>query len=413
MLVRVIAGALQARLSVATIYLLTTLGAARRPAESVHRRSTDMRVVVFVPAHDEQRDVASTVASLLAQDHPDHLRETIVIADNCTDATVEVAGRAGATVWERTVPERRGKGAALSWALERALTERPDAEAFAIVDADCLASPNLVSGLAAALGAGADAAQADYEVSNPDASSEAALRAAGFALKHRVRARGRARLGLSCNLFGTGMAFTRASLADARWSESVTEDTEMFLRLIESGRRIAYVPQAVVTSAMPVDGRQAADQQVRWETGNLQLRRARLARLLTGGVLRRDRELLGAAAELALPSQSALLAGETGILTTALMLHRRGLGLAAATTLAGQIAYVVGGLTTVADVRSVAPALIRAPAFVIGRLGVLGRVGLGRGARSWQRTQRSQTNPATSPSRSSQTAPPAARRASR
>ena len=74
----------------------------------------------------------------------------------------------------------------------------------------------------------------------PSESSTAALRAAGFGLKHVIRARGRARLGLSCNLFGTGMGFSAALLQRVPWPQSMTEDTELFVRLTRAGYHVAY-----------------------------------------------------------------------------------------------------------------------------------------------------------------------------
>src|SRR5437879_5475140 len=53
------------------------------------------RLAVLVPAHDEERLVGRCVGSLVEQDYPPELRRLIVVADNCSDATAEVAARAG------------------------------------------------------------------------------------------------------------------------------------------------------------------------------------------------------------------------------------------------------------------------------------------------------------------------------
>jgi hypothetical protein len=57
-------------------------------------------VTVLVPAHNEERTVGGTLASLLAQSH--RPERVVVVADNCTDATAEIAHRAGAEVFETT-----------------------------------------------------------------------------------------------------------------------------------------------------------------------------------------------------------------------------------------------------------------------------------------------------------------------
>ena len=151
--------------------------------------------------------------------------------------------------------------------------------------------------------------QVPYEVSNPSASSTAGLRAAGFTLKHVIRARGRARLGLSCNLFGTGMGFSAALLRQVPWPQSVTEDTELFVRLTRAGYRVAYADAARVTSPMPASAEQAAEQQLRWESGNAGLAHHELGGLLWQAAATGDVQCVGAAAELALPSQTLMAAG--------------------------------------------------------------------------------------------------------
>jgi len=50
-------------------------------------------VTVLIPAHNEEVSLPSTIASLRAQSHsPDRI---IVVADNCTDSTVDIARDAG------------------------------------------------------------------------------------------------------------------------------------------------------------------------------------------------------------------------------------------------------------------------------------------------------------------------------
>jgi 1,2-diacylglycerol 3-beta-glucosyltransferase len=378
------------------LYLLALLLAGRRPGqqtapEAAGAPQAALHVAVLVPAHDEQTAISAAVAGLMAQDHPAHRLDVIVIADNCSDATAALAADAGATVWERDAPDAPGKPQALAWAIERLWVERPHTDVVVILDADCAASPNLCSTIAAEIVAGADAVQVPYEVSNPGESSTAALRAAGFALKHVIRARGRARLGLSCNLFGTGMGFSATVLRRVPWPQSVTEDTELFVRLTRAGYRVAYADEARVTSAMPVSAEQAAEQQLRWESGNAQLARRELPGLLAQAVRTADVQCLGAAAELALPSQTLMAAGALGLVTVGAVSSDRRLVGGATATIAAQGSYVLLGLAAAGGSGLILKAIVHVPAFAAGRLQVIGRVASGRGARSWVRTTRSDT----------------------
>jgi 1,2-diacylglycerol 3-beta-glucosyltransferase len=371
-------------------YLLLLLLAGRRPPRVIPpAQQPTRRVVVLVPAHDEAANVASAVEPLRAQDYPAELVDVVVIADNCSDATASVAEAAGAVVWERHAPDAPGKPAALSWALDRLWRALPNTDVIVVVDSDCVASPNLCSTVVNVMDAtGAEAVQVPYEVSNAEESPTAALRAAGFALKHVVRARGRARLGLSCGLFGTGMAFSTDLLKTFPLSESVTEDTELFVRLTLDAHRIAYGEGARITSPMPVRAEDAEQQQLRWETGNAELARSQLGRLAARSIRTGDRQALGAAAELMLPSQTVMGAGTAALLLLGAARRDRRLTAAAAATTGAQAAYVLGGLGAASGPRASYRALVHSPAFVIHRLKIVGRVASGRGAQSWVRTER-------------------------
>jgi 1,2-diacylglycerol 3-beta-glucosyltransferase len=383
------ANAALAWLAGSALYLVVLLVAGRRPGARPSREpAPEARVVVLIPAHDEEAGISAALASVTAQDHPPHRLDVIVIADNCSDHTATLAAGRGVTVWERVAPDAPGKPQALAWALDRMWQKLPHTEVVIIVDADCTVSPDLCSTIAAELGAGADAVQVPYEVANRAESPTAALRAAGFTLKHVIRARGRARLGLSCNLFGTGMGFSAKALRRVPWPQSVTEDTELFVRLTRGGYHVAYVEGARVTSPMPASASQAAEQQLRWESGNARLARRELPGLIAQGLRRRDPQCLGAAAELAVPSQTLMASGGLGLLAVGVVTSDRRLIAGSVATIGAQTAYVLGGLTATGGAGLLFTALGHLPGFVAGRLGVLGRVASGRGARRWVRTDR-------------------------
>src|ERR1700730_19175391 len=68
-------------------------------------------VAILIPAHNEEGGISATLRSIAPQ-----LREhdrLIVVADNCTDGTRNIAEEEGAEVVSRTNLEKRGKGFAL------------------------------------------------------------------------------------------------------------------------------------------------------------------------------------------------------------------------------------------------------------------------------------------------------------
>ena len=106
------AALLPAAASPVNAYLLLLLGAAargrrRRPPPA--RAGPPRRFAILVPARDEQASIGGTLAALRALAYPADRVQIVVLADNCTDRTAEVARTAGATVWARTGGEA-GKG---------------------------------------------------------------------------------------------------------------------------------------------------------------------------------------------------------------------------------------------------------------------------------------------------------------
>ncbi len=72
-----------------------------------------LRLLVVIPAHNEEANVGATVASCLDSAYDPSRFHVCVIADNCTDDTAFQARQAGAEVFERTNETRRSKGYAL------------------------------------------------------------------------------------------------------------------------------------------------------------------------------------------------------------------------------------------------------------------------------------------------------------
>jgi hypothetical protein len=375
--------------AVAYLVGLTVAAAAgRRRPSSPAEPAASLSWLILIPAHDEARGLGATLDAIARLDHPPELRRVVVVADHCEDATATVAVRHGAEVLERR-GGRRGKGAALAWALERLRAPGADHEAVLFLDADCAPSANLIWALERRMRAGARAVQASYVVANPTESRASALRFAGFALINTVRPWGKDVLGLSAGILGSGFAVDRETVDSLGWNAfSLTEDTEYHLKLLYAGVRVEFAAEASVSSAMPTSLEAARTQNARWESGKLQMWRGRAARLLVDGARRRDPQLVHAAVEGVVPPQSALAATVAVLTATGATMRNptvTRLGLACA---AGQALHVLGGLWLVRAPGAVYRALASAPLLVAWKLLLYARMLAGRVPRSWERTTR-------------------------
>lgn len=99
------------------------------------------RLVVLIPAHNEERHIAAALRSLAAQTRrPD---EIIVVADRCTDNTAAVAKALGANVIEIDGNGYR-KAGALNAALREVLSRLRDTDEVMMMDADTVLVTNFV-----------------------------------------------------------------------------------------------------------------------------------------------------------------------------------------------------------------------------------------------------------------------------
>jgi cellulose synthase/poly-beta-1,6-N-acetylglucosamine synthase-like glycosyltransferase len=287
--------ALPALLACGYLFLCTLLSARERPPPASSRA---LRFDVFVPAHNEEAVIARTVANLRQLDWPADRFRVIVIADNCGDATADIARSAGAQVLERRNAELRGKGYALAYAFERSASEGR-ADAVVVIDADAEASPNLLESFAVRIERGAHAVQAHYGVLNPFASWRTRLITIAKAAFHIVRSRARERAGVSCGIRGNGWCVTHELLLRVPYRAfSLTEDVEYGIDLGLAGFRVHYADESHSDADM-VSGEQiASKQRQRWEHGRFQLIRAKTLTLLRAAFSKRSAVCLDLALDL-------------------------------------------------------------------------------------------------------------------
>lgn len=100
-----------------------------------------MIIVALVPAHNEQASITLTVAALRAQTVPPD--RILVVADNCTDDTVEMAQLAGAEVME-SVDNTSAKAGALNQALDWISPSLRGDDLILIQDADSILAPDFI-----------------------------------------------------------------------------------------------------------------------------------------------------------------------------------------------------------------------------------------------------------------------------
>lgn len=275
------------------------------------------RLVMLIPAHNEERLIERLLASVSRLSYPRDRLAVYVIADNCTDATAALASAfAGVRVLPRTDPEHASKGFALEWALDWLIAHNVTYDACVMFDADSTIAPDCLRALAVEYLHGADAVQGQYIVLNAFDSPPTSLRWLALTLMNHVRQLGRATLGASCSLMGNGMLFSAALLERRPWQAfGQTEDYQYYLDLVAHGESVRYAAGAVVKADMPATFAQMRPQDLRWESAESPMYVSAL-RLLRAAAQRRSAIPLEAIIELLTPPLS-LLVGFTCVLLVA------------------------------------------------------------------------------------------------
>ncbi len=251
----------------------------RRPlgeAETVDR----IRITVLVPAHNEEASLPITLGALSHQVRaPDRV---IVVADNCTDRTVDIAREMGHDVFE-TVDNRHKKGGGLNQVLAELLPTTDERDAIMVMDADTSLAPEFLS-------TAADRLESDTELT---AVGGVFFGEGGSGLLGQFQRNEFARYSLQIRsrrgrvfvLTGTATVFRASALLDVAAARGVfipgtpghvydtaalTEDNELTLALKSLGATMVSPGECRVTTEIMPTWRNLWVQRQRWQRGALE-----------------------------------------------------------------------------------------------------------------------------------------------
>lgn len=296
----------------------------RRPRAAPSENVSTPRLLILVPAHNEEIHIGACVRSLMAMDYPVDSRTVVVIADNCADGTAALAREEGALCWERQDTQNAGKPYALDWALRRVPIREWDC--CVIIDADTTVEPSFARALSARAPLRWRCIQTYIVVANEDASAITRM----AAILHRIRYErtypAKQSAGLNSPLTGNGMCIGSEILAREGWPAfSLTENWELYAHYTAEGVEIEYEGNARIHAHEEVSLRRSDIQRRRWLAGRLWV-----LGHYAGKILRGDRiepgQKFDALAELASLSPALHLASASAVLLLATTADTAGIG---------------------------------------------------------------------------------------
>lgn len=130
------------------VYIIVALVSDKKRKVNTYEPSKLHRFAFIIAARNESAVIANLIKSIKSQNYPSELIDVIVIADNCTDNTAEIARCNGAIVYERFNKQLVGKGYALDYAFSKIKDEYGAYtyyDGYYIFDADNIIDRNYVS----------------------------------------------------------------------------------------------------------------------------------------------------------------------------------------------------------------------------------------------------------------------------
>ncbi|WP_082224612.1 glycosyltransferase [Halolamina rubra] len=242
--------------------------------QDLKRRSEDVTVsewpsvTVLIPAYNEAGYIGPCIDSVLASDYPDGKLQVVAIDDGSSDDTfIEAMERAGEQV---TVLQKSngGKHSALNYGLRHT-----DSALVMGIDGDSLVAPNAVKKLIET-----------YE-SRPDACAVAGnirvqnrehvvtrIQALEYIVSINMFRRALDNVGLVKVVPGCLGLFERPMIEKMGGfsGDTVTEDFDMTMELLKSGRGVHYSSEAVSYTEAPSTWRDLYNQRLRWFRGTIQ-----------------------------------------------------------------------------------------------------------------------------------------------
>lgn len=364
------------------------------PPRRGHTRAAGVpppRTVILVPAHNEQAVILGTLENLHGE--LDAHTSLLVIADNCEDDTPALAESAGARVVRRVDPTRRGKGYAIEFGLSELAKDPP--EIVVIVDADCRVERGSIGVLAERARVTGRPVQAEYLILPPRLEPRTAVSAIAFLIKNRVRPLGLYRLGLPCQLTGSGMAFPWDVIRKAPpMGAYLVEDLLMGIELARLGSPPLFCPEARIRSELPTRDQAQRGQRRRWEHGHLATLLTHGPRLILEGLTRPDLGLVALGLDLVVPPLTLFVLGLCA-LTGLNALATLGFGASAGPLVLSFGAVVAVGasvlLAWLAQGREVVPVryALLVPGYMFWKLPLYLAFAARRKQATWEQTERS------------------------
>ncbi|MBO5459905.1 MAG: glycosyltransferase family 2 protein [Lachnospira sp.] len=258
------------------IYVIIALVGDRRKKKTTYEAKTLHKYAFIIAARNESAVIGNLIKSIKQQNYPSELIDVIVVADNCTDNTAEIARANGAICYERFNNMLVGKGYALDYVFNKIVETEGDYTAYDgyfIFDADNVIDRNYVREMNKVFDNGYNVITSYRNSKNYDTNWITSGYSLWFIREAKYLNNPRMMLKTSCAVSGTGFLVNSQIIKkNGGWKFNLlTEDIQFSVVNILEGEKIGYCDTAMFYDEQPTTFSQSWNQRMRWSKGFYQV----------------------------------------------------------------------------------------------------------------------------------------------